>query len=458
MASTLFGLRRSTIRFRITAVAAVVAAVVLGVSAVALVLVQRQQLVANLDRSLEQRADQLIASMVDGEALVVGADANESDRATQLVARDGTVLAASANLDGLPAIAAPPPGEKVQNIRTVSELPIDDDQFRVLSRRVEPVESSAVLHVAENIDDLGDAASALSAALTVTVPLVVVIMTGLVWWLVGRTLQPVESIRSEVTAITGTDIGRRVTVPPYDDEIGRLATTMNDMLDRLSNASEQQRRFVADASHELRTPLTRIRTELEVDLEQPDRTDLEATHRLVLDETIDLQRLVDDLLYLARSDAGAVPLLRSPLDLDDIVMGEIRRQRARGGPDIDSGGVSGAHVAGDRDQLGRLVRNLLDNAVSHAESLVTIHLAETETSAVLTVGDDGPGIAAEDQDAIFERFTRLDDARARADGGAGLGLAISGDIAQRHRGTLKVASEPGAGAVFTLVLPLQPSS
>ena len=257
---------RSTIRFRTTAVAALVAATVLGASAVALVAVQRQQLTANLDASLEQRTDQLVATIQGGDAFAAVANSNDGDRAIQIVDADGLVLAATANLAGAAAITNPPRAGVGQIIRTVDDLPIEDDHFRVLSRRLDNDARSPVIHVAENVDDLGDAERSLVLALAVTVPLVVLLMAELMSWLVGRALQPVESIRAEVTAITGTDLDRRVTVPPSDDEIGRLATTMNGMLDRLSSASEQQRRFLADASHELRTPLTRLLTELEVDL------------------------------------------------------------------------------------------------------------------------------------------------------------------------------------------------
>ena len=454
MASSRTGPRRSTIRFRITAIATVVAAIVLGASALTLVILQRQQLTANLDNSLEQRADQLVAAIADGDPSAVIANSNAEDRAAQLVDADGVVLAATENLDGLDAISAPLEPGQVQTVHTVSRLPIEDDRFRVLSRRVDLPGGPGVLHVAENIDDLTDAIRGLTIALAVSMPLVVLLLTGLVWWLVGRTLQPVEEIRSEVTAITGTDTDRRVTVPPHDDEIGRLAITMNDMLDRMSRASEQQRRFVADASHELRTPLTRIRTELEVDARSPAEADLAATHELVLEEAIGLQRLVDDLLYLARGDAKAIPLRSGPVDLDDIVLRQVRRLQSRDHPVVDAHGVSAAHVRGDRDQLDRLVRNLLENAARHTRSTVWVTLNETGSTAVLSVRDDGEGIPADAREAIFERFTRLDDARARTDGGAGLGLAISREIATRHGGTLTVESEPDEGACFVVRLPL----
>jgi signal transduction histidine kinase len=218
------------------------------------------------------------------------------------------------------------------------------------------------------------------------------------------------------------------------------------MLDRLSHAAERQRRFVADAAHELRTPLARIRTQLEVDRAHPGTADPAATSASVLAETERLQRLVDDLLLLARSDAGA-PDLRDagPVDLDEVVL-----DQARGRPLVDGTGVVPVQVAGERVQLGRAVANLLDNAVRHARTRVTVTLTEEDGAAVLTVADDGPGIPAAARETIFERFTRLDEARAVDAGGAGLGLAIAREIAERHGGRLDLTGE----SCFVLTFPL----
>lgn len=445
--------RTSTIRFRITVIAGLLVAVVLTASAIGLVVLQRQQLMRNLDASLEQRADQLGEILVEGgEPSAVVANSNDEDRAVQVMDPTGAVLAATTNLRGDAPIALLAPDEE-QQLRTVSDLPLEDDTYRTLSRRVETDSGTFVVNVAENIDDLRDAIRGLSWALAIAVPGVVIFVSSLVWWLVGRTLRPVESLRAEVTAITDTNTERRVAVPPHDDEISRLATTMNAMLDRLAEAGENQRRFVADASHELRSPLTRIRTELEVDLNQPDRADLAATHGVVLAEAVALQRLVDDLLYLARSDANAAPLRRHPTDLDDIVLAEVRRARQDDEVRIDAAGVTAAHADVDPRQITRVVRNLLDNAIRHAASAVTVELREIGGSVELRVSDDGPGVPAEQRENVFGRFARLDDARARDHGGTGLGLAISRDIALRHGGSLIIDPDHTGGASFVLTLP-----
>jgi signal transduction histidine kinase len=225
------------------------------------------------------------------------------------------------------------------------------------------------------------------------------------------------------------------------------------MLDRLAGSAEQQRRFVADAAHELRSPLTRVRAELEVDAAHPESADLPATHASVLRETIALQQLVDDLLLLARGDAGALDVARAgPVDLDDVVEQQAAVRRT-GNRRIDTRGVAPVQVPGDGAQLARAVGNLLDNAVRHARGTVTVTLDGDDDSAVLTVADDGPGIPPDARDVVFARFTRLDDARSSRDGGAGLGLAIARDIAERHGGTRAFVADGTPGARFVLRLP-----
>jgi signal transduction histidine kinase len=294
--------------------------------------------------------------------------------------------------------------------------------------------------------------------LAVVVPILLIVLGALIWYLVGRTLRPIEAIRAEVADIGATDLHRRVPEPPGDDEVARLARTMNEMLDRVEAANERQQRFVADASHELRSPLTRMRSELEVDLAHPERADLMATHRSVLDETTHLQHLVDDLLHLARSDERVPVGGREPVDLDDIVLSEAQRVRTETAGKVDVTRVSAAQVRGDPQQLARAVRNLTDNAARHARSMITFTLAEREQTAVLTVADDGPGIPADQTERIFERFTRLNDARTSGSAGAGLGLAITRDVVQRHGGTVGVDAEYERGTRFRVTLPLLGSS
>jgi signal transduction histidine kinase len=439
------------VRFRVTALATLAVLAVLVATSIGLVAAERRSLSDDVRETITQRADEL-AGMVATNHLPPTLLDNEDTRA-QVVTLDGRVLSGTPSLRSVAPISAPPPLGRPEVLRTVRQLPAGDGVFRVLSRRVSGPHGPVVVHVAGALDDVQQSSRVLAAGLAVSVPAVTAVLAVLVWGLVGRTLRPVEALRSEVAAISGTDLARRVPQPAGDDEIARLARTMNAMLDRVEQATARQRRFVADASHELRSPLTRIRSELEVDLAHPDTADPTAGLRSALGEIGGLQRLVEDLLQLARSDAGAMGVRRRLVDLDDIVLREAGRLRAQGWVKVDCSGVSAAQVAGDAEQLGRAVRNLADNAARYADQQVILTLAEQDHRAVLTVADDGPGIPPEHHQRVFERFTRLDQARSQATGGVGLGLAIVADIVQRHHGTITIDPHHQPGARFIITLP-----
>jgi signal transduction histidine kinase len=432
----------------VTALATVTVLVVLVLAGLALVVQQRRLLTEALDEGLQERADELAALGADVPATITGL--GDDDTLAQVVV-DGEVVAASANGAGLAPVTGPPP-DGDERTTTLDDLPHEHGRFRVVSLATDG--GQRVVHVAGSLDDIEDSLAVLGGSLLGAVPLVTVAVAVLVWWLVGRTLHPVEAIRAEVSTISGTDLSRRVPVPPGDDEVARLARTMNDMLGRVDDAARRQHQFLADASHELRSPLTRIRTELEVDLAHPGEADPVATHRSVLDETVALQRLAEDLLLVARGDAGATVIGREQdVDLDDVVLRAARRVRAGERVHVDLSGVGAAQVRGDPDLLARAVGNLADNAVRHAASTVWFSLSEADGSAVLAVADDGPGVPAEDRERIFERFARVDEARGSATGGTGLGLAIARDVAERHGGTL-VLEDGQPGARFVLTLPV----
>ncbi|HEX6300218.1 MAG TPA: HAMP domain-containing sensor histidine kinase [Acidimicrobiia bacterium] len=440
---------RRGIRFRVTAVAVGVLTLILVLGGVVLVALQRSSLTATIDQALIQRANDLTA-------LVAGADfdgsfpAEAGDGFAQLVAADGSVVASTTNLSGADSLPVGLPDGDSDLIRTISDLGGDDDSFRVLSR---PADEDAVLHVGTEFEVVAEAAESLIGLLAVVLPLLILASAGLIWSMVGRTLTPVERIRAEVAEIKPNELQRRVPEPGTGDEIDRLAETMNEMLSRLESSTERQRRFVADASHELRSPLTRIRTALE--LETRTRKPVPAGEdKDLLQDVIEMQRLVEDLLYLARADEDAAEPVLQALDLDDLIIGEVQRIRAENRVEVDMGGVSGAHVDADPVQLRRAVRNLLENAQRHANQHVSVALAEQAGEAVLTVADDGPGIPESDSERIFDRFTRLDDSRTLETGGSGLGLAIARQIVHNHGGSLRLATSETAGAVFELRLPL----
>jgi signal transduction histidine kinase len=436
------------VRRRITAVATLVVIGVLVVASVALVVIQRRLLTENLDESIGTTVDQLAALVQQGRLPETLAGLGEDDTVAQVVVGE-RVIAASANVAGAAPVAGPPAGR--QRVRTVDGMPNDEADFRLVSRRVDGPDGPAVIHVAGTLGDVHESTNALAVALVVLVPAVALLLAALVWWLVGRTLRPVEAIRREVADISGSALHRRVPVPAGNDEIASLARTMNTMLERVDDAAQRQARFVADASHELRSPLTRIRSELEVDIAGADSARLAATHRSVLEETVQLQRLVEDLLQLARSETAS-GTRGAPVDLDDIVLEQARRARHEGRVRVDITGVEAVQVVGHRPRLLRAVGNLVENAVRHARTTVTLSLAQRDGTAVLAVADDGPGIPADDRERIFDRFTRLDE--ARTPGGAGLGLAIAREIATHHGGTLVIDGSHPAGARFVLTLPV----
>ncbi|QOV35483.1 HAMP domain-containing histidine kinase [Streptomyces ferrugineus] len=288
--------------------------------------------------------------------------------------------------------------------------------------------------------------SAVRAALTVMLigfPLLLGVVAGVTWLVTRRALRPVEGIRGEMAAITASeDLARRVPVPDTHDEVARLALTTNETLAALETSVERQRRFVADASHELRSPIASLRTQLEVGAAHPELLDLDGA----VEDTVRLQGLAADLLLLARLDAGERP------DRTRFDLGALAREQAEGraGVTVTADAVP---VAGSRGQVGRVLTNLLDNAGRHARTAVTVTVRGEGEWAVAAVADDGDGVAEADRERIFERFVRLDEARSRDDGGAGLGLAIARDVAVRHGGTLTVGRAPTGGALFELRLP-----
>ena len=282
--------------------------------------------------------------------------------------------------------------------------------------------------------------------LMIGVPILIVVAGAATYVFAGRALRPVEAIRARVASMSEKDLAERVPVPAARDEVGRLAETMNGMIARLEQAQKVQRRFVADASHELRSPLATIGAGLEL-LQDSDPSTVGALRG----ETRRLGRLVDDLLLLARADERGLQPRHDEVDLDEIVEAE----RGRPYEDGMRTEVRAEHVrvVGDRSQLVRVLRNLVDNAHRHARSHVLVTLGRDGDRAVLDVADDGPGVPADDRIRIFERFVRLDDARARADGGSGLGLAIVAEVVAAHDGQVWVDDAPGGGALFRVRLP-----
>ncbi len=455
-----FGDHVSGVRLRATLLTTVLVGAVLIAAAVALVTLQRRTLTDNLETTVDLRAQDIAGLLAQGAPLTSAASSADDDvDFVQVVSTDGVVVSSSPNVAGLPAMldARLAPGESQASRH--SDLPIDDDEFMVVARGVTTPDGDRTVYVGGNLEEVAESTESLVGLLQVGIPLLLVALAAGTWILVGRAFAPMEHIRREVAAMTGEDASHRVPEPRSRDEVARLARTMNDMLDRLEVAHDRQRRFVADASHELRSPLASLRAQLEVARTHPDTADWPATSADLALEVERMQHLVDELLFLARSDQARAPELR-PVDLDDIVLEEVRALSVRTGVRLDASAVSAGQVVGDPEQLRRAVRNLLDNAARHAHRTVRVALRETSGFVELTVTDDGPGIPPDARDRIFERFTRLEEGRPTDRGGAGLGLAITRTIAHSHRGTVDLdpSHTPGARFVLRLPIPSAPSA
>ena len=304
--------------------------------------------------------------------------------------------------------------------------------------------------VLPSLDSVRENVDRVSLGVVLGLPVLVALLGVLVWAIVGRALRPVEQIRSRVAEIGASRLDQRVPEPAGDDEVARLAVTMNEMLSRLERSAVRQRQFVSDASHELRSPIASIRTQMEVALAHPERADWADVAGGVLEEGLRMERLVDDLLTLARADAGVISARSERVDMGEVTLAEAERHEV-----IDTTAVKEAVVTGDQLALRRVVRNLFDNAVRHSAGRVEISVTAIDGYAVVSVEDDGPGIAIADRERVFERFARLDEGRQRDQGGTGLGLAVVRDVVTGHGGSVAaLTGERLGGARFVVRIPL----
>ena len=422
---------------RVTATAVVVVGIASIIAAFAMVAFVGRSLAAQAADQATVRAQQIADDGVtDGRSIVV---ADPEEQFVQVL-RGSTVVASSANVAGVPALAVPQP-ESAVRVR----VPTVAGPFITASAVTVGADGARTVVVGLNIDDVDEARHVVTLALLVGVPVLLIVVGLVTWRMVGRTLRPVEDMREEVERISSTELDRRVPTPSRDDEVGRLARTMNRMLDRLERGQERQRRFISDASHELRSPVAAIRQHAEVAVEHPESTNLEELADVVLTEDARLQELVEDLLVLARLDEHVRPARFDEVDLDDVVLAEAARLRGTTSLAVDTRRVSTARILGHRTDLERLVRNLTDNAIHHARAQISLGVGTLDGHVALTVDDDGSGIASADRERVLERFVRLDGARDRATGGSGLGLSIVREVALAHEGAVVLARSPQGG-------------
>ncbi|MEU5365502.1 HAMP domain-containing sensor histidine kinase [Streptomyces sp. NPDC005925] len=475
-----------SVRSRAALAATLVVAVALLAAGTAVLLSLRAGLLdqagTRAERTAREVATELAAGRTYGQLSL-----DDDDRPVQVVTEDGSLVAASEDLErisGTPTTAVRPArggggteagddsdsdsghsGHGGSGHGSGSDDPpelgeIDDADFFDGSATIDgdaadyrfaavPVEvrgrGELTVYAGAPLDAEQSAVNTALTGMLTGFPLLLGVVAGVTWLVTRRALRPVEGIRREMAAITASeDLSRRVPVPGTHDEIARLARATNETLAALETSVERQRRFVADASHELRSPIASLRTQLEVGAAHPGLLDVDGA----VQDTVRLQRLAADLLLLARLDAGERPVADARVDL-----AALAREEAAGRDGVRvTVRTESAEVAGSRGQWARVVANVLDNAQRHARSAVEVTVRGEGGRVVVAVADDGDGVPEADRERIFERFVRLDAARSRDDGGAGLGLAIARDVAVRHGGTLTVGTAPAGGALFELRL------
>jgi signal transduction histidine kinase len=327
-----------------------------------------------------------------------------------------------------------------------------DDEILVSARGVELHGKRYVILVAAPLEVQTDTLRTVGLLLLAATPLLVALVAVAVWILVGRSLKTVERIRRQVAEIDGRRLHERVEVPPTGDEIAALASTMNQMLDKLEQSDNLHRAFFSDASHELRSPLSTLVTTAEVaSLDQSGRTWLDM-QQTVLNESSRMQSLVEDLLTLAKVDSHQLQLDVQDVDLEDVLDAEIKRLRTVSSLQINAE-LEPTRVRGDERRLMQVFRNLMDNAARHAKSTIMVGMERRPGEVVVTVDNDGEIISPEDRNRVFERFARLDASRSSDGGGSGLGLAITREIMVAHGGTV-LAAESDGWCRFQVILPV----
>jgi len=432
------------------------------------------------DRTLTAMADAAASALQRGDAaptgdrpLVVIDLASSTEPFLLLLAADGTVRYASGLIAGAPphipaavVVEANEQGRSVATIAAAGLKPRGDDEppaLRVVAREWASTSAGGVVVAGQSTAFVTNQIAGFRAFLVIAAIVTLIVVAIVSWLVAGRAVRPLVTL-AETTAAIGTtgDLSKRIALSRSHDEVGRLTTSFNTMLERLQSAQAElaaalaaQQRFVADASHELRTPLSTIRTNAEFLRERPDAAASDRADAIadVVNEAERMSRLVDGLLVLARADAG-VAVERRPVDLRAVATEEARRVHPPGrgrdeAPGAQVTAQGSALVSGDPEALGRAIRILLDNAFRHGRPPVSITITKGDDRIHLEVRDAGPGLPQGSEERIFERFYRADPARSGE--GTGLGLSIARAIIGAHGGTIRATTQDGA--VVTIELP-----
>ena len=435
-----------------------------------------------LARALYVRIDDTLRAVMQIAQTSLANDLNEGQdpadaarsTATELASRQtliaiydgrGRLLAEAGREDDI-AILLPPIDQipfDDELLQTIVEADDLDDRHRLALRRITVAGFNIdyTIVAGTSLEPTDEELESLRGILVYLVPLSLVGAGIGGWFLAGRSLSPVVAMADRARQIGVENLSQRLPVANPRDELGRLAETFNSLLSRLEASLIQQRQFMADASHELRTPVTTARTASSVALQQPTRgeADYRETLAIVEQEMTRLSRIVDDMFTLARADAGSYPVRAMPMYLDEVIDEVVRALRVVANTReiaISNQCIRPAPFTGDEDLVRRLIVNVVDNAIRYAPggSAVRVALDRAGDRYAISVSDDGPGIPAEIQPRIFERFYRVDAARTHAnDGGAGLGLALARWIARVHGGDVALPASSRLGSTFVISLP-----
>jgi heavy metal sensor kinase len=454
-------MRRTPIRIRVAAAFALAMAVVLAATSWFLYARLESHLALALDRDLRLHAQDLAALVRDPRSSIDVAEAGHliesGESYAQLLDRRGRVLQATPPLGSTPLLTADElaAARRGTTFGNRPRTPGLDEPSRLLATPIGRNGRRLVLVVGATRENNRETLSSFRDELLIAGPIALVLATAAGYLLAGTALRPVERMRRRAAAISAETPGERLPVPETRDEVERLGETLNEMLGRLEAALGRERDFVADAGHELRTPLALLRTELELALRHAESEDeLRESVRRSSEEVDRLTRLADDLLLIAGSDRGRLPLRVEPLPASELLASVARRfewraeEAGRSVQAVASG--SGVSVLGDRIRLEQALGNLVDNSLRHGDGCVRLQARQVDGVVELHVADEGSGFPPDFLDAAFERFSRPD--AARAGGGAGLGLAIVRTIAEAHGGETHAANGE-RGADVWLVLP-----
>jgi signal transduction histidine kinase len=436
--------RRLSIRARLTLFFVLAIAVVLAFTGFALINLVHRSLVSSASNQIDAEMAMTQARFAQlplkkaGEVVLP----MQGDVVVQVTNISGTrVWAASSAIDGAPVLARTRPDYASPNglaVKLIKTSRTDSTLSQIDLGQVETITTTrgpGLIFGFVYGGPIDHSVTVLFASVAISFPLLLLISGGLVWMGIGLALAPVESIRRRVAAIAAEDLSQRVPVTGGDDEIARMARTLNEMLDRLESSSKFQQEFVSNASHELRSPLTTLLATVERAASDQPNTNWSEVAETIIREGRRLDVIVDGLFWLARHDENQLEVERVDVDLDDLLFEESQRVRVISDLATDTTAVQPTRVLGDPAMLKRMVRNVVDNAVRYADSELRFASCYDGAVAVMTVANDGDGLDVEQSDHLFERFVRADPARSRTSGGTGLGLSIVAEIVTRHGGS-----------------------